>query len=56
MAKEPRESRKEAYYSDWIIAGSEDEAIEIISHRVLAGLIKRHEWEVNAEENDDQPE
>lgn len=56
MAKGMKRYLISAYYSDWVIAGSEDEAIEIISHRVLAGLIKRHEWEVNAQESDDQPE
>ena len=44
-----------AYYSDWIIAGSEDEAIDELAHRIAAGLIKRHEWEINVEEDDEQP-
>jgi|GEM_PF-4425591 len=55
MAKDKKRYLISAYYSDWVIADSEDEAIEIISHRVLTGLIKRHEWEVNAQEWDDQP-
>ena len=42
-----------AYYSDWIIAGSGDEAISELSHRISAGNIKRHEWEISLQEDDE---
>lgn len=56
MAKGMRRYLVSAYYSDWIIAGSEDEAIAEITHRVIAGLIKRHEWEIDLQEDDEQYE
>lgn len=45
-----------AYYSDWIIAGSEGEAIDELAHRIATGLIRRHEWEIIVNEGDEQYE
>jgi hypothetical protein len=44
------------HYSDWIIAGSENEAISEGWDRIIAGLIKTHEWEVNIEDEDEEYE
>lgn len=56
MAKGMKRFLVSAYYSDWIIAGSGDEAIDELAHRIAAGLIKRHEWELELQEDDEQYE
>jgi len=39
------------HYSDWIEAESEDEALDIMHERVHD--LKRHEWEINIEDEDE---
>lgn len=56
MAKGMKRFLVSAYYSDWIFAGSEEEAIEELGYRVVAGLIKKHEWEIDVHEEDAQYE
>jgi hypothetical protein len=42
-----------AYYSDWVIAGSKEEAVDIVSDRIIDGDIKMREWDINVQEMDE---
>jgi len=42
------------YYSDWIEAKSEDDALDAMNERIHD--LKRHEWEMNIEEMDEEVE
>lgn len=39
------------YYSDWIEAESEDDALDAMHERVHS--LKRHEWEMNVEDEEE---
>jgi len=39
------------YYSDWIEAKSEDDALDAMNERIQG--LKRHEWEMNVEDQDE---
>jgi len=39
------------YYSDWIEAKSEDDALDAMNERIHD--LKRHEWEMNVEDQDE---
>ena len=39
------------YYSDWIEAESEDDAMDAMHERIHD--LKRHEWEINVEDQDE---
>jgi hypothetical protein len=43
-----------AYYSDWIEAESQDEAMDTMQHRIHD--LKRHEWEITCQESDEIPQ
>ncbi len=42
------------YYSDWIEAESEDDALDAMHERVCD--MKRHEWEMNCEDSEEVDE
>lgn len=42
------------YYSDWIEAESEDDALDAMHERIQD--LKRHEWEMNCEDTDGSEE
>jgi len=41
-----------AWYSEIIEAGSEDDAIEKMWDMIINGMIKRYEWEFDSEEDE----